>query len=290
MGKVLNLDGSLTPNAESYERIIAFQNACLNNTPDDIKITFKGCKFICPNLLTIIGALPLLGERCKKKIELDLDTIDDLNVRACVSCSGFLNYINPTVEKDYATKNAIKFDRFNINEKDNILKLMTYIYSIIALFPVNMEQQVKDALAGNLYEIFNNAFLHSNSEIGIFGCGYYFSANKVLYFSLYDAGVGVPMNVRNYLNNKNIASDKTLEWAFTLGNSTAKGRDYRGGLGFDLIKDFVMLNGGDASLYSCDANASITKQGVKFNTINQELLGTIFSIRIKSDERKYVMV
>ena len=167
MIKVFNLDGAYAPNESSYEKIIQFQNYCLYSNSDYVNVTFKGCRFICPNLLTIIGALPLLGERYNKKINLDIDTLDDSYGRACISCSGFFNYLNPTIDKDYATKNAIKFARFELSEKDNNIKIMAYIYSIIALIPVNMEESVKNALAGNLYEIFNNAFSHSKSQIGI---------------------------------------------------------------------------------------------------------------------------
>ena len=120
---------------------------------------------------------------------------------------------------------------------------------------------------------------------------YYFPKDEVLYFSLYDAGVGIPSNVREYLKNERLTANQTLEWAFELGNSTATAhRDYKGGLGFDLLKEFVILNGGDASLYSYDAKASISKERVNFSVINAKLLGTIFSIRIKSDKDNiYVM-
>src|SRR5690606_30454820 len=94
-----------------------------------------------------------------------------------------------------------------------------------------------------LYEVFENAVIHSHSEIGVCCCGQYFPNEKKLDITIADGGVEIRQNVRRYLGNPKLSSVDAMRWAMEEGHSTKAGPQ-PGGLGFKSLKDFVTLNRG----------------------------------------------
>lgn len=267
----------------SLTQIVDLQNRCLNSKRDVI-IKFNGCEFISPNGLTVIGSLPFLAKQQGKEVKIDLESINNYGLKRWIYNSGFMSFFNPELTTKFSGLHSISFKKFDLNDKDDTELIYNYIEQIKNLIPVKMDVNLEEEIKSKLYEIFRNAFDHSDSKVGVYGCGHYYENKGILNFCLYDAGVGIPDKVRMYLNNANMESRETLEWAVHSGNSTVTARDYPRGVGFELLSEFIELNGGNIKIWSYDSSCQINTRNNKiYENTQMKLLGTMFSIEIKSD-------
>lgn len=60
---------------------------------------------------------------------------------------------------------------------------------------INISDALADEVVGQMWEIFANAFEHSDTRVGVYSCGQYFKARRVLTLAVADFGVGIPSNV-----------------------------------------------------------------------------------------------
>lgn len=102
----------------------------------------------------------------------------------------------------------------------------------------------------SIFEIFSNAVVHSETELGIFSCGQFFPGGKQINFMMADLGIGFRENIRRHTELDLPAAD-AIEWA-TQGNNTTKSErdNVPGGLGLKLICEFIDLNGGCVRIVS----------------------------------------
>lgn len=130
----------------------------------------------------------------------------------------------------------------------------------------------------SIFEIFQNAVIHSDSHLGIFVCGQFYPQLQRLDVTIADAGVGIRTNVRRYLGNK-ISSKGAIRWALQAQNTTKTGNQ-PGGVGLKFLKDFIALNSGKihiASRYGfyeyADGEESFEKMEFDFpgTTVNLEI-------------------
>lgn len=124
--------------------------------------------------------------------------------------------------------------------------------------------------------------LMAEAEIGVFCCGFINDSNQFT-FSVYDAGVGIPYNVSQYLGSE-ISPQDALKWAFEQGNSTLNGQlDYPRGAGLNLLESFVRVNGGRIELVSCGGYCRIENNQREFSNLKSPFVGTMFSMTIVAD-------
>ncbi len=285
----ININNNLNFSNDSFKEVIGIQNSCIKSEQSRIKIKFPKCKFISPVFLPIIGSLPEVGKKYNKEIDIDISSINDYKLKSYMASSGFINYLNPEIAIDLSNSNAINFKKF-IPNKCSDEEIYNYIQNILTLAPIGMDEEVTSEFLSKLYELFDNAFTHSKTKIGVFSCGHFLPNKEKLFFSIYDVGIGIPVNVKNYLNDKNLSSSDALKWAIQKGNSTVENRDYARGLGLDFLKDIVRLNKGQMRIYSNDSMCKITGDFDEYETIESELIGTIISLIINADhESIYIM-
>jgi signal transduction histidine kinase len=79
-----------------------------------------------------------------------------------------------------------------------------------------------------------------------------------------------------------------MEWAFQRGTST-KAQTGGGpcGLGLDLLRSFVRLNGGNLEMFSHEGHALITPDSVQFSSCASFFPGTLVTITLICDEEYY---
>lgn len=100
-----------------------------------------------------------------------------------------------------------------------------------------------------IFEVFQNAVIHSESEVGIFVCGQFFPQKQKLDLTIADAGIGIRDAVRRCFQNDKIASVPAIRWALQEGHTTKKGKQ-PGGLGLKFLQDFARLNKGRIHIVS----------------------------------------
>lgn len=157
----------------------------------------------------------------------------------------------------------------------------------VSAFPIYFNDRLKSELVSLLYEVISNSFFHSNQK-QVYCCGF-FDSQGAFNFSIYDFGVGIPYNVKTYLN-KNLSDEKAIEWAWKRGHSTLNGTvDYPRGAGFHSLEAFVKANHGDILVGSRNGYGRVALNNKKFGLMNATLPGTFFSMRIKKDfQHKYI--
>ena len=107
-----------------------------------------------------------------------------------------------------------------------------------------------------------------------------------LRLTIIDFGVGIPPNVRQFLNQPQKLAADALEWAFKLGNTT-RANKVSGGTGLNTLKQFVKQKSGKIEVYSHDGYALITSEQEIYQRSPTFFQGTLINITVKCDSAAY---
>ena len=152
-----------------------------------------------------------------------------------------------------------------------------------------MSRKARKAFKTKVFEIYQNAVIHSESGIGVFVCGQFFPRKKRLDFTIADAGIGIRETVRRYFENDRIGSVRSLKWALAPHHTTKRGR-LPGGLGLQLLKDFTRLNGGKIQIASRFGFYEYNGGEENFRKMSADFPGTAVTIEVNTaDESTYVL-
>lgn len=266
----------INPNHTDIKYLSHLQN--LYKTDSNIVVfDFEECEFIDAGMLTLIGSLPSLYKFHKKNIHLNFMK-SKYELKKFLINSGFANYFSNNSPKT-KNENAIPFTSIN-SDSD----IVPNVEKILNLAPIIMDEKTRGILFTCFYEVFNNAFTHSNSIAGIFFSGYWYPNKKELVFAIYDTGIGIPNKVKEYLKKPDMCSEAALEWALTPGMSTLENVvDYPRGIGLNQLEDFIKLNKGTLIIASNDIFCIINEEGRKYTRLNSNICGTIFHMNIVAD-------
>ncbi len=154
---------------------------------------------------------------------------------------------------------------------------------------VHLSDGLRNAVAGRVCEIYVNAFEHSGSMVGVFSCGQHFPKLKSVRLTAVDFGVGIPAKVRTFAGGGRIQASAAMEWAFQRGTTTRSGHS-GGGVGLDLLKELVRLNGGALSVFSHEGYAVLYGQRELYETRPTYFPGTMVTITLRCDERHYSLI
>lgn len=240
---------------------------------EDITLNITKCNYIDPSVLPIIGSFGKM--------------LQQHNIHGQLKFSGSHTDVIDYIQKSglythYTGKGLIDEDAIPFTAITNIEEAQNQIGYVMQKAPVYLASAVEDIIFSKLLEIFLNSFEHSSSQYPIFSCGYWRQHHSTLTFSIYDLGVGIPHNVRKFLD-KDIEDTACIQMAIKDGFSTAK-VNYSRGLGLGVLIDFVKLNKGTMTLCSGKGHYSVdSKANVHYNGLSSSLLGTLFTIDIKAD-------
>ncbi len=282
-----------------------FSIPTINDTPSDFNILcelgntvlsstgnvifdFSSCQFLRPNAIAFLGGMARLIENEGRKVTFLFKTAPDkvltiLRQNGFAHHFGLLEFSGPGLSVPYR-EDPVGPIRPNL--KDDIIDYLTYEW--LGRGWVHVSTKLRDAIVGVVWEIYDNTFEHSNSNIGLFSCGQHFPRLRILQLAVADFGIGIPRNVKRFWQNRGIelSSDRCLRWAFQEGAST-KTQGTRRGLGLNLLKDFINKNHGKLEIYSQDSYALIHDKKERFQNINNSLHGTIVNIILRCDESYY---
>lgn len=138
----------------------------------------------------------------------------------------------------------------------------------------------------SIFEVFQNAVIHSHSRLGVFVCGQFYPYLQRLDLTIADAGVGIRTNVRRYLGEK-ISSVDAIRWALQEGNTTKTGSQ-PGGVGLKFLKEFIELNEGKIQIVSRLGFYQFREGKETFQKIAADFPGTTVNIEVNTgDTRAY---
>lgn len=134
----------------------------------------------------------------------------------------------------------------------------------------------------SLHEIFLNAMEHSDTKYGIFACGQFFPNLHRLIFTIADLGIGIDGNIEKNLGVKP-SSENAIRWALS-GKTTRLDRP--GGLGLQLIQEFINLNKGRLIIVSGSGYGEIKGGNILTETYSERFPGTVVTISIDTADKK----
>lgn len=181
---------------------------------------------------------------------------------------------------------AIPLRHFDMNNEEIVEK---YIYQFILkseLVP-DMSPGAQRKVYRSIFEIYQNSVMHSGAKHN-FVCGQYFNYRGTLALTMVEIGHTFKDNVcAHHPDFKTMSGMECLEWAVQKGNTTKKA-DETGGLGLDLIREFLKLNKGKLQILSADGYWE-EKKGVNFAVnCNTSFQGSVVNIEFNlRDANRY---
>jgi hypothetical protein len=138
----------------------------------------------------------------------------------------------------------------------------------------------------SIFEVFENARTHGHCK-HIFTCGQYYPQKtiKKLDMTIVDMGKTIKTNVNEYLKTV-LSGSETITWALEYGNTTKTGT-VSGGLGLDIIMEFIKLNKGKVQIVSSDGYWEFSKGKKITRLFKHSFPGTIFNIEFNLDDQDF---
>jgi hypothetical protein len=279
---------TLNDNPGDFEKMFAIWNQA-NDYFEDVRFDFSECRFLRPNAVAFLGGLARLIQSRMGSVMFDWSTLNNEAVMTNLCQNGFAGAFGHL--STGWSGNSIPYREDKILDMNGIMDYLTYKW--IGRGWVHVSVRLCDAIVGRMWEIYNNAFEHSGTDIGVFTCGQHYQRNNHLILSVVDFGRGIAANVRSFLRQhvdeslvSQLSGATCLKWAFERGNSTCMGGIARG-LGLDLLKEFVRLNQGKLEVYSNDGYAIVNKDGERYENHGISFEGTVVHITLRCDESLY---
>ncbi len=254
-----------------------------------IEVNLSEATFIRTNFVAILGLV--MEQKKMQGFEVSIIEPKLPKVKKPLVAIGFL--------ENNIQRNAkmIHYQKIKLDEKDDFyLNFDTYFTQKARAHLVNVSERLFNILIQKILELFSNAFRHSRSEVGIFCSGQLFPKDKKFSFVIVDGGVGIKTNVYEYIDKLvngekmkwlrkkiKLSGEQAMRWAVKQGNSTTG----KGGLGLDLIRDFIIKNNGNLDIISNDARYSINNGKESYSSLEREFVGTLIASNIKIDEDRF---
>lgn len=285
---VLRLPSYLNDKDLDFMKLFDLQHQA-EDSLEDVDFDLSKCYFLRPNAVAFLGGIARMVESSGRKATFIWDSLRSSAVRANLSQNGFAGTFGHPITAWEG--NSIPYREDRALDMNAIMDYLTYKW--LGKGWIHISDRLRDAIAGRMWEIYNNAFEHSNSKIGVFSCGQHFKKKNELLLTVIDFGRGIPENVKTFFRKyvdagtvSKLSGAACLKWAFERGNSTISDIVARG-LGLDLLKEFVRLNQGKLEVYSNDAYALINSEGDHFVNKGISFGGTIMHLTLRCDERLY---
>jgi len=276
--------GTVRNNWYGFNSIARIAKESRNMFFDSAELDFSGCDFFEANMVA-----PFYTIITKLRNELNDVSIMNLSsdIETILKKNNFLTTFNMVAIRD-SNQTTIPFKIFKLQSGE---QFFDYLESYMNGRGIpTMSEALTKRFRQSIFEIFQNAAIHSNSESGIFTCGQFFPTKHRLDFTIADAGVGIRENVREYTGNRKMNSRMAIKWALTEGNTTKRGSQ-PGGLGLKLLKDFIRMNEGKLQIVSRYGYYEFNAINETYNKLEHDYPGTCVNIEINTqDKSSYCLV
>ncbi len=249
-----------------------------------VSFDFSGCAFLQPNAVVFLGGLSRVIHHRGGVARFLLDTMTD-PLRVNLLQNGFAHAMGAGTAPWQG--NSIPYREYCSQDQDGIAYDLRRNW--LGRGWINVSAGLANAVVGQMWEIFANAFEHSSTRVGVFSCGQFFKTRRQLTLAVADFGIGIPSNVRLFLGRPQLSAAEALRWAFQRGNSTTCRLAGPRGVGLDLLKELVRKNNGTMLVYSHDGRAHIDQRGETYENLDPFFEGTLVQIRLSCDDRRYVL-
>lgn len=282
MKKYFEIPEQLQADKNGYLWLVSLWYFLSTAVGDEVYIQFDRCKFIDANLSSVMGAL--FDEWSVKGVRVFLTEPLNRTVRKALSRNGFLSCFN-IKNKIEEKENYIKYRCFDGSEAEAFKMYILDELLEKQKFP-KCSDKAKEKIAESIYEVFANAVTHSGKH-AVYTCGESHEHNNVHMLDMTIANLGrtIPDNVNEYLRKQRkpeLLQEDTIKWAFEKGNTT---KSIPGGLGLDILKEFIDLNHGSIQMLSGGSMLSYTNHIFTTDSLDVNFPGTIVTLNFNCDDQ-----
>lgn len=269
---------------DGYAKLLKLLHKAENSSDTEIIFDFSKVIFFEANLCAVLATITEILENKGKNISL---INFNKAVEAILRKNEFLlSYGYKALEDRYRT--AIMYRKFNPINKEDDNNFELYIENQLLNkdeFPSHSRTLGKH-ITQNIFELYENARTHGSCEF-IHACGQYFpnKPEKPLNITIVDTGKNFKDIVSDFLNEPVLAVD-SIEWAMRKGNTTKSG-DMPGGLGLDLIFQFIKHNNGKIQIISSNGFWEWHRGNTTKKSLDHTFYGTIANLRFNLNDQSY---
>jgi hypothetical protein len=255
------------------------------NHSADLTFDFSECTFIKQNGVAFLAGLACHIRKNGGVVSIDESTVTP-KVMMNLAQNGFLKEI--TGRSEPWDGNSVPLMQSFPHDINSIEKYLEDKW--IGRGWIHTSNLLSGKIIGNVLELYENAFEHSFSDIGVFACGQRFPKRNELILTIIDFGIGIPQSLNEYFkeSEESFDGDFRLEKAFQDGFSTKK-KDQPRGIGLDLLKEFIQKNHGQMDIYSNNECARIKSDQINYTIKDFYFNGTAVNIKLKCDEKYYLI-
>ena len=253
----------------------------------DVTFDFSVCRFLRPQAVAFLGGLARLIEHRGGKVVFLWDTLIPA-VAANLAQNGFMAAFDHS--QGPWKGNSVPYLHHPARAPE---AFSDYVHQAwLGRGWLGMSGKLADQMTSSMSEAYLNTFEHADSPVGMHCCGQFFPSFRVLSLTLVDFGVGIPARVRRFkaaeLPGVPLTGEQCLRWAFQLGASTRTG-GMSGGLGLDILKEFITVNKGTLEFYSHEGRAFMDEGATTFSNCDDYFEGTMITVLLRCDERHYAL-
>lgn len=268
----------VVPNTANYKDWFDFTNSSLNFSNQKINlliVDFNSISFMTTTDFVILACI-----------------IENFYLNGCTDIR-FINgskalqsHISNIRFAEYWEKNFNR-ESFTISRNNTTLclwkisKNMSYSYSKYAknYFEKYLKNRDLLPLASNMDEIFNNIFDHSNSNVSGYIITQFYPKKNKLSFSVCDFGIGIPIAINSYLDEKK-EDWEAIAYALKKGVSSRSTPRNRG-FGLDNLRELTESSNGRLTIIS--NNGYLSKKAgelFKMGNYNYNFKGTLLNVEL----------
>ena len=268
-------------NQSGYDKISNLNKTTASLFADELELSFAHCAFFEANMSAPLAVV--LSNVYFNLNDVKITNIPD-KIRKILCSNSFLESYGYECLPD--TKGTtIPFQRMKLSDGGLFEEYLKRYYRERGL--PSMTPQLLNKLRMSIFEIYQNAVMHSEARIGMYVCGQLYPQNHRLDFTLADAGVGIRTKVRKYFNREDISSVTAIHWALQEGKTTKTGSQ-PGGMGLKFLKEFVSLNKGKLQIASRYGFYEYSAGTETFAKLSGDFPGTVVNLEVNTaDQQSY---
>lgn len=266
--------GTVYSQKQGFEQLATFAAEAKHLWADRVEVDFSHCRFFDANMASPLAAV-------LARIADNLNAIEIVNVPKAIERilrkNRFLVPFGYDRIED-VNHTTLPFRRIQLSDQG---RFADYLNRYLRGRGIpRMTEGLENVFRQSIFEVFQNAVVHSESRLGVFVCGQFYPQLQRLDLTIADAGIGIRSKVRHRLGNR-ISSVGAIRWALQKGHTTKTG-PHPGGVGLKFLKDFVALNCGKIQIASRFGFYEFHGNEEKFEKLSADLPGTTVNLEINT--------
>jgi anti-anti-sigma regulatory factor len=280
----IKFENDIKTDFDGYQKLVDLITNINNSTDQNIIFDFANVFFFEANLCAILATIIEIFENKGRTVKL-------INFNSRVET--ILRKNEFLIQHGYGKifdryETSIRYQKFDPSNKLDDNNFEDYIKQQLLSkndFPSHSKLLGKH-ITLRIFELYENARTHGSCDY-IHACGQYFpkQPEKPLNVTIVDTGKNFQENVSKFLN-QNIAAEDAIDWAMKKGHTTKTG-DISGGLGLDLIFQFIQHNKGKIQIISSDGFWEWHRGKSTKMKLNNPFNGTIANLRFNLNDTSH---